>query len=757
MTLDRIYGNSISPKSFADGLNFWRNELFNEAATKLDHDDRFSLKANSKNVFGTLIAKKSSGEVQIVHDKKIPILIGQYIEIRAKIRLVSGSAQSAQIIAVPVNSRNQVMVGAPSEGPLTPLSADGTITISAVFGSGNRLGVDMAWGLNFEQFYGGIALNGSGNAEIEIESFEVLDATGHFLATNADWVDIRDFGALGNGEHDCRDAFVAADKAANGRAIFIPNGDFFISSDLTILSPVRAFGRITCDDDTAVMLVDQYNLHTYVKVFKDENFALQKALQALFRFTDHCMLDLCGRNINLSAPIDLQKIVKVTTRAITPRRIHNGKLAAARSSAWDTVITQCKANWDRKSSNILTNVTDIENIQLGSLVQGAGVGREVYVIGVDIENKTLKLSSNISHAEATQNYQFSRFQFMLDCSGFTNLGRFELSNIVMDCNSRASGWMLAQFGRDCRFADSWVSDPKDRGILSFNEGCGSFSMDRCLFNSRERNTSPTKRTTIAVSTRKHDIKIRDNVATYFRHFAFMDGSGHVIHGNHFFQGVPGGATERSAGIVITFKRAKTVIVGNYIDNSWIEITDEQSAYYGDKSSSVFGSVSITGNIFTANTVSNDFSWLKIRTNGKNSTIDGYICTNNTFYVTGSNTVYRVDRVVDDRGQLDMSRCVNLRFENNSFEGVNQATITPVTRTIKQGTAKSKWVADFSKFLPFNGQVLRAESVVALEDLSPNNYPSIGLAKGANGQSAELNFPQSTKGSVSLKVGADLSD
>lgn len=757
MTVDRIYGNSIAPKSFHDGLSFWRSNLFDKTSAKIDTWSNAKVVNNPDDAFGTLVIQKSSGKIQIVHHNPIPILIGQYLEVRTKIAIKSGTAVSAKIVAVPITSSGTVVVGAPSEGPTIALNQNGAATVTAVFGSGNRPGVDMDWGLDFESCYIGIEINGSGSSEVHIERIEINDATGHFLSTNSDWVDIRDFGAVGNGSHDCRAAIVAADKEAKGRAIFIPKGDYFVGDDITILSPVRAYGRLVCAEDTAVMLADNYNLHRYVHVFKDEYFAFTKALQALFRFTDHETLDLCGRKITLSGPIDLQKLVKVTTRNVSPLRIHNGQLSARSSSAWASDFVTSKASWSRDDANKLTNVANIDQIQMGSLVQGTGVGREVYVMSVDKTAKTLVLSAEISKAASSQDYTFVRFKFMIDCSGFTNLGRFEMSDMVFACGNRCSVWMLAQFGRDCRLANSWISDPKDRAICSFNEGCGSFSVDRCLFNSAEANESAKDRTSIAISTRKHDVKIRDNVATYFRHFAFLDGSGHVISGNHFFQGNRNGTPDRSAGVVLTYKRAKTLIVGNYIDNSWVELTDEQSVYWTDKSSMSFGNLTVTGNIFTANSVGKEFSWIKLRPNGNNCYVDGILVTSNTFYVTGNYEVNRVESVIDDNGTLDMSRSKILRFENNAFKNVENRTICPITREIKQSTAKTTWSVNFSDAMPFGGQVLRAESVVGMSDLSKNEQPLATLAYGTGGQSLGLKFSGATSGSVIVKVGADLPD
>jgi hypothetical protein len=94
----------------------------------------------------------------------------------------------------------------------------------------------------------------------------------------------------------------------------------------------------------------------------------------------------------------------------------------------------------------LTDVANVANIPVGSLVEGNGVGREVYVRSKDVGTGEITLSMPLYDAAGTQNYTFRRFKYVLDFSGFSQLSRFSMSDIEFLCRGRASGIMLAPRG-----------------------------------------------------------------------------------------------------------------------------------------------------------------------------------------------------------------------------------------------------------------------------------------------------------------------
>lgn len=98
------------------------------------------------------------------------------------------------------------------------------------------------------------------------------------------------------------------------------------------------------------------------------------------------------------------------------------------------------------------------------------------------------------------------------------------------------------------------------------------------------------------------MKIGDSRIVHFKHFCILGGSGSTITGNHWFHGddTPDGVRKR--GVVFTSPNVKSLITGNYIDNNFIEWTNEHDESPDFFNQFSFGGLTITGNIFTANDV-----------------------------------------------------------------------------------------------------------------------------------------------------------
>jgi hypothetical protein len=144
-----------------------------------------------------------------------------------------------------------------------------------------------------------------------------------------------------------------------------------------------------------------FDFPTYVDAFGDEELAFKEAFQALLNFSDHESLDLGGRRISLSGPIDMREAVNNRTSFETRRAIRNGQLQPIAGPAWDDDVVVAQATYDAASSVRLSNVANISAIQVGSLVTGNGVGREVYVRSVDIAASQITLSQQLFDAEGT--------------------------------------------------------------------------------------------------------------------------------------------------------------------------------------------------------------------------------------------------------------------------------------------------------------------------------------------------------------------
>ena len=154
-------------------------------------------------------------------------------------------------------------------------------------------------------------------------------------------------------------------------------------------------------------------------------------------------------------------------------------------------------------------------------------------------------------------------------------------------------------------------------------------------------------------------------------------------------------------MIFTYPNIKTVITGNYIDNCFIEWTNEHDADPDFGVEFSFGGLSVTGNIFTANDVASWFKWIVIKPYGTGHFIQGLSVVGNTFKSINGN-VDRVETVDTSFADMDFGRMRNVLFEGNSFNGIDQLTINPVTLEFIQNSDAVNWTLDSSAYLPFGG-------------------------------------------------------
>ena len=616
-------GLLLMPPAFANGLDVWSSEDGTPGSDTYDGAGNASYVPADQDFGGCLELTKTSSTQKLRYMGETPLLPGCYLRVTARIKAIAGNLPSVRIAGWAGKSGGSHVGGLDETGPSTALTAYGEVVeVSAIIGSGERTGVDMPWGT--EPIYGhfGLDLTGSNGGVVRIDDIRIEDVTSAFHRTMMDWVDVRDFGAMGDGSTDDRDAFEAADDAADGRDILIPAGTYRIGGDLTLENRTRFEGTVVMDDEDRLVLRANYNYNQYTDAFGDEVVAFKKAFQALLNFTDHESLDLCGRRIELDGPIDMQAAVYNKTTFEVRRVIRNGQINCVSSSNWDTDTFTSTANYSTSNKKKLTNVANVANIPVGSLVTGNGVGREVYVKEKNVGANEITLSQPLYGANSSQTYTFKRFKYAFDFSGFSKLSKFNITDVEFQCNGHASAILLAPSGETFHVKDCYFTKPKDRGITSHGRGCQDLQIDRCRCASNEQSLAATARSSIVFNVNANDAKIRDSRFQRFGHTGVMNGNGHLIVGNHWFQGDEVTDGPRVAGFVFTYPNMKTVITGNYIDNSTIEWTNEHDATPDFASEFSFGGLSMTGNIFTANDVASWFSWIIIKPYGPGHFIQG---------------------------------------------------------------------------------------------------------------------------------------
>ncbi len=752
-------GLVLMPPRFSAGLNLWSREDGLPGQGSYAGQPNAAFVPADQDFGGALELQKTAATQKLRCFQQIPMQPGLYLQVKVRVKCLSGGLPSVRIAGWAGRSNGTNVPGVVQSASSVTLTQYGQVVeVTAIIGAGNRGGVAMAWGATATYGHIGLDLTGPNGGVVRIDDIEIEDVTGIYLRDIFDAVDVRDFGARGDGVADDTAAFAAADSAAQGRTITVPTGTYRIAGNLTINNPIRFQGTLVQPDSVRLALTRNYDLDSYTSAFGNELLGFRKALQALFYFTDHVALDLSDRRVDLVEPLDVAAIAGLTTFA-QRRFLTNGQLNAAAGPGWDNVTVTSSTTYNPSNPTRLTAVANIANIPVGARVSGNGVGREVYVVDKNIGTGNVTLSQPLWGGAGTRTLTFTRYKYLLDFSGFEDLSRFEIDRLDLNCNGLCSGIMLPRIGLTLRVGDCVFNRPKDRGITSIGSGCQGLIVDGCQFWSNEQAVLAQDRTTIALNVNANDTKIRSNRVVRFAHFMVANGGGHLISGNHFFQGDTASAGIRRAGLIVTQTNPRLTFTGNYVDNCFIEWSNEHDAEPDFTSGFSFGNMSIAANHFFASDVAPWFRWIVIAPKGSGQFVQGLSVSDNTFR-TINGAVDRVDAVDTTNGTLDFSRFRNVNFVANVFNGVTQIVMNPLTILHTQNTVSDTWVVDSGAFMPFGARVRNTQSLVAdgaitnAANVAQFAMPFAQNEQGAARNLVHLRWPSAVKGKMLATIRCD---
>ena len=277
-------GLVLMPPAFEDGLTVWSSGDGTPGSDTYDGDPNAAFVPADQDFGGCLELQKVDGVQKLRFMGETPLLPGCYLRVRARLKAVSGNLPDVRIAGWAGDGANAHVPGLIEVGPSTTLTTYGDVVeVSAIVGSGARGGVDMVWGMDATYGHFGLDLTGSNGGVVRIDDLIIEDITSVFAGQMMDWVDVTDFGAIGDGVADNVAAFEAADAAAAGRAVLVPEGDFYLADHVTFENRVRFVGTVTMDDEKRLTLTKNYTLPDYISAFGSELLALKKAIQVLFQ------------------------------------------------------------------------------------------------------------------------------------------------------------------------------------------------------------------------------------------------------------------------------------------------------------------------------------------------------------------------------------------------------------------------------------------------------------------------------------------
>jgi Pectate lyase superfamily protein len=753
-------GVLLMPPAFESGLDVWSSGDGTPGSDTYDGNANAAYVPADQDFGGCLELLKTQSVQQLRYMGETPLLPGCYLQIKVRIKAVSGNLPTVRIAGWAGASGGNHVGGVVEVGPTTTLASYGDVVeVSAIVGAGLRGGVDMVWGGDALYGHLGLDLTGANGGVVRIDDIEIIDITSAFLRNMMSMVDVRDYGAVGDGVTDDSGAFEAADDDANGREILVPAGIYNLAESVTFTSVVRFEGTVTLPTDKMLVLTKNFDLPAYIDAFGSEEVGFKKAFQALLNNADHDSLDMRGRKITLSEPLDVFATIPNKSSYATRRVIRNGQIEASGTTGWETEVTTAQATYDPNDSHTLSNVSNIANIPVGSLIEGNGVGREIYVRSKNVGAGEITLNAPMFDAAGTQNFSFRRFKYLIDFSGMSYLSKFTLAEIEFQCNSVCSGIMLPPKGLIIHVKDCFFTRPKDRGITSSGDGCQGMLIDRCEFLTAEDALDVSDRTSIAINANANDVKLRNNRSTKFRHFAVLGGSNSVVLGNHFFQGDSVSAGVRSAGLVLVNNHTSTVVNSNYVDNCFIEWTNERDATPNFSSGYSFSALSVGDNVFLSGDVAPWFSYIVVKPHGTGHFLNGISVTGNKFRSLNG-PIDRVERVDTSFADLDFSRTKNVMFDGNSYHAVTKQVVNPLRIKHSQSSNATTWTVETDGELPFGGWARNVDSVVATDNIrnasSLNRFsmPIAHAEQGANKDQVSLVWEEAMRGEVTVVIRID---
>ena len=760
MVLSLTQGLDFSPAPFSASLEKWSSSTGTTSTDTYDIVGEAVYVPVDQDFAGCIEMVKTDDVQKLRYTGQTDLPRETYLMIKTRVKRMAGGIPAIRIAGHAMDTNDTQVDAVTAYGPTGSLTDLGEIyEVTAIVGPGLRDGVDMVWGALPHYGHFGIDITGPTGAVVRIDDITIEDISHIFQRDALNIVDVRDYGAIADGVTDNYNAFVAADNAANGRRVIVPTGEYAISQSLSISSHVEFQGTLVMPESAALLLKKSYDLPTYIDAFGDEAEGFKKAFQALLNSSDHDSLDMGGRTVTVSEPIDMQAAVSTRDTFTQRRVICNGQFYASGRLGWEPTIVQGQASYSINASRDLTNVENIADIEVGSLVEGAGVGREVYVTSKDVSGGSIRLSKPLYDAAGYQLYTFTRHKYLLDFSGFSTLSKLNLQNIEFQCKETANAVMLARVGLIFHMIDCFIKQPKYRGITSIGTGCQGMLIDRCHFVTAEAQTNATDRVSLGLNANNNDVKLRDNWASQFRHFALLAGSNNIITVNHFYQGdgVQGGA--RLAGIILTKAATSSSIVGNYVDNCFIEWTNEHDETPDFTSGFGFSSLSISGNNFLSGAVAPWFNYILIKPYGTNHGISNLSVTNNNFRsINGS--ISRVEWVDTTYADINRSRLEAILFEGNNFENISRATQNPLIVEHTQSSANSVWTLETNNELPFQSYAKRVTALAPqaqIKTSSNSAYFDIPYTTGQVGSDKDqvkLTFGTLVKGKMAVTVRCD---
>ncbi len=154
-----------------------------------------------------------------------------------------------------------------------------------------------------------------------------------------------------------------------------------------------------------------------------------------------------------------------------------------------------------------------------------------------------------------------------------------------------------------------------------------------------------------------------------------------------------------------------------------------------------------------------FSYIVVKPHGAGHFLNGVNITGNRFRSINGN-IDRAERVDTTFSDLEKSRARNVVMTANSFHNVDAQVENRAEVEFTQNTAANSWLIDCADKLPFDGQTLNVDSIVAqgairnAGNFARYDMPFARQIQGVDRNQIRVNWPEPVTGTVLVQVRMD---
>ena len=215
-------GIVLMPPGFADGLDVWSSEDGTPGSDTYAGAGGGAFVPADQDFAGCLEFVKTTSTAKVRYMGETTILPGCYLRVTARVKCLSGALPDVRISGFPVKAGGAPLGGVTTVGPSVSIDGYGQVVeVSAIIGTGLRNGVDITWA-DASYVHIGLDFTGANGAVVRVDDLVIEDISSVLIRDMMGLVDVRDYGAVGDGVTDDSAAFNAADNDANGRCLRSP-------------------------------------------------------------------------------------------------------------------------------------------------------------------------------------------------------------------------------------------------------------------------------------------------------------------------------------------------------------------------------------------------------------------------------------------------------------------------------------------------------------------------------------------------------